>query len=78
MISKTTCAMLAAVMCAAATPAGAACQRLAFLVNDYGKDGPTNALIVVGSPHDLAVVEAIVTQLEKLPKKGPSEEQAEK
>src|SRR2546421_4873218 len=41
MISKTTCAMLAAVMCAAATPAGAACQRLAFLVNDYGKDGPT-------------------------------------
>jgi hypothetical protein len=41
MISKTICAMLAAVMCAAATPAGAACQRLAFLVNDYGKDGPT-------------------------------------
>ena len=41
MISKTTCAMLAAVMCAAATPAAAKCQKLAFLVNDYGKDGPT-------------------------------------
>ena len=43
MITKTTCAMLAAaVVCAAATPATAACQKLAFLVNDYGKDGPTN------------------------------------
>ena len=42
MISKTTCALLAAaVMCAAATPAAAKCQKLAFLVNDYGKDGPT-------------------------------------
>ena len=42
MISKTTCAMLAAAAaCTAATPAGAACQKLAFLVNDYGKDGPT-------------------------------------
>jgi len=42
MISKTACAMLAAAaFAAAATPAGAACQRLAFLVNDYVKDGPT-------------------------------------
>ncbi len=35
-----------------------------------GKDSRTNALIVVGSPNDLAVVEAILIQLEKLPKKG--------
>ena len=35
--------MLAAVaaVCAAAMPAAAACQKLAFSVNDYGKDGPT-------------------------------------
>jgi hypothetical protein len=30
-----------AAVCAAATPALAKCQRLAFSVNDYGKDGPT-------------------------------------
>ena len=43
MFSRTACAMLAAVATAsiAATPAMAACQRLAFSVNDYGKDGPT-------------------------------------
>src|SRR5438874_980564 len=42
MISKTACAMLAAVgVCVAGTPATAACQKLAFSVNDYGKDGPT-------------------------------------
>jgi hypothetical protein len=42
MISKTTCALLAAAVCAAAaTPAAAKCTKLAFLVNDYGKDGPT-------------------------------------
>jgi hypothetical protein len=35
--------MLAAVAATsvAVTPATAACQRLAFSVNDYGKDGPT-------------------------------------
>ena len=31
----------AAAIWAAATPAWAGCQRLAFSVNDYGKDGPT-------------------------------------
>lgn len=43
MISRTAYVMLAAVAaaCAAATPAAAACQKLAFSVNDYGKDGPT-------------------------------------
>ena len=43
MFSRTACVMLAAVAAAsiAATPAMAACQRLAFSVNDYGKDGPT-------------------------------------
>ena len=41
MISKTTCVMLAAAVCLAATPAAAKCQKFGFLVNDYGKDGPT-------------------------------------
>src|SRR5947207_15416060 len=43
MIAKTTCVMLAAAaaVCAAATPAAAKCQKFGFLVNDYGKDGPT-------------------------------------
>jgi len=43
MFSRTACVMLAAVAAAStvATPAMAACQRLAFSVNDYGKDGPT-------------------------------------
>jgi hypothetical protein len=43
MISRTAGVMLAAVagVCTAVTPAAAACQRLAYSVNDYGKDGPT-------------------------------------
>ena len=43
MISRTACVMLAAVVtvCAAAAPAAAKCQKLAYSVNDYGKDGPT-------------------------------------
>ena len=42
MISRTACVMLAAVRRLHCRHAGqAACQRLAFLVNDYGKDGPT-------------------------------------
>ena len=43
MFSRTACVMLAAVAATsvAVTPATAACQRLAFSVNDYGKDGPT-------------------------------------
>lgn len=32
----------AAIACAVATPAAAKCQRLAYSVNDYGKEGPTN------------------------------------
>src|SRR5689334_10383706 len=40
MIVRTACAAVAAA-CIAVTPATAACQRLAFSVNDYGKDGPT-------------------------------------
>ncbi|HUC45653.1 MAG TPA: hypothetical protein VMR94_03780 [Hyphomicrobiaceae bacterium] len=32
----------AAMLCAVATPAAAKCQRLAYSVNDYGKEGPTN------------------------------------
>ena len=44
MIARTACLMLAgaALACAAATPAAAKCQRLAYSVNDYGKEGPTN------------------------------------
>ena len=44
MIIRTAWAMLAgaAMACAAATPAAAKCQRLAYSVNDYGKEGPTN------------------------------------
>ena len=43
MFSRIACVMLAAVAATsvAVTPATAACQRLAFSVNDYGKDGPT-------------------------------------
>ena len=44
MNSRTISVILAAVataVCAAAAPAAAKCQRLAFSVNDYGKDGPT-------------------------------------
>ncbi len=41
---RTMTAMLAAaaVAAASATPALAKCQRLAYSVNDYGKEGPTN------------------------------------
>src|SRR5581483_2942585 len=45
MISRSTSvalAAIAAVVCAAASPALAKCQRLAYSVNDYGKEGPTN------------------------------------
>ncbi len=35
-----TAALLAALMCFAATSSWAACQRLGFAVNDYGKEGP--------------------------------------
>jgi hypothetical protein len=49
MISRTAYLMLAgaalagaALASAAATPAAAKCQRLAYSVNDYGKEGPTN------------------------------------
>ena len=43
MISRTACVVLAAAatVCGAVSPAAAACQKLAFSVNDYGKDGPT-------------------------------------
>ena len=42
MISRIACVALAAVAIGAATtPADAKCQKLSFLVNDYGKDGPT-------------------------------------
>ena len=44
MSSRSTTALLAAgaVLAAGmATPASAACKRFSFLVNDYGKDGPT-------------------------------------
>jgi len=34
-------AAAAAVLVAQAVPAAAACTRLGFSVNDYGKDGPT-------------------------------------
>jgi len=34
-------AVLAAAVCAGAAPASAKCQRMAFSVNDFGKDGPT-------------------------------------
>src|SRR5215467_3466113 len=46
MISKTARALAASactvMVCAVATPAAAKCQRLAYSVNDYGKEGPTN------------------------------------
>lgn len=43
-LSKSLCAAAAAigVVAALAGPASAACTRLGFSVNDYGKDGPTN------------------------------------
>jgi hypothetical protein len=34
-------AAVAAAVCLGATAADAKCQKLSFLVNDYGKDGPT-------------------------------------
>jgi len=46
MISKTARALAASactvMVWAVATPAAAKCQRLAYSVNDYGKEGPTN------------------------------------
>jgi hypothetical protein len=40
--SKTALLAAAALLAAGmATPASAACKRFSFLVNDYGKDGPT-------------------------------------
>jgi hypothetical protein len=39
--SATLAVMAGALACAGATSASAKCQRLGFLVNDYGKDGPT-------------------------------------
>lgn len=44
MSSRSTTALLAAAALLAAgmaSPASAACKRFSFLVNDYGKDGPT-------------------------------------
>ena len=44
MASRPTTAFLTALALLAAgtaTPASAACKRFSFLVNDYGKDGPT-------------------------------------
>ncbi|MET0651574.1 MAG: hypothetical protein ABWY63_03575, partial [Hyphomicrobiaceae bacterium] len=44
MSSRSTTAFFAALGLLAttmATPASAACKRFSFLVNDYGKDGPT-------------------------------------
>jgi hypothetical protein len=35
-------ATLAAAIAGLAGPAVAGCKRMGFLVNDYGKDGPTN------------------------------------
>ena len=40
MRSHLTAALLAALMCFAATNSWAACQKLGFAVNDYGKEGP--------------------------------------
>src|SRR5262245_61851287 len=43
-LAASACAVMAgaAMACAVATPAAAKCQRLAYSVNDYGKEGPTN------------------------------------
>ena len=43
-----------------------------------GMDNPTNTLIIVASPNDLGVIEAIVTQLEKLPRKAQNKGDVEK
>jgi hypothetical protein len=40
-ISAVLAAIVGATVCLTATTAHAKCQRLTFLVNDYGKDGPT-------------------------------------
>ena len=44
MISRPALVALAAAtaLCVAVTPAAAKCQKFGFLVNDYGKEGPTN------------------------------------
>ena len=39
--SATLAAMAAAFVCAGAASASATCKRMAFTVNDYGKEGPT-------------------------------------
>jgi len=39
--SVTLAAMAAAFVCAGAASASATCKRMAFTVNDYGKEGPT-------------------------------------
>jgi type II secretory pathway component GspD/PulD (secretin) len=43
-----------------------------------GKDSATNALFVVASPNDRDVIEALITQMETLPKKGQKENKVEK
>ena len=43
--SVTLAAMAAAFVCGGATSASAACKRMAFTVNDYGKEGPTRDAI---------------------------------
>jgi len=42
------------------------------------KHSSTNTLIVVGSPDDVGVAEAIITELEKLPKKAQNEDKVQK
>ena len=43
--SATLAAMAAAFVCAGAASASATCKRMAFTVNDYGKEGPTRDAI---------------------------------
>ncbi len=43
-----------------------------------GMDNPTNALIIVASPGDLSVIEKLVEELEKLPRKGQKQDGARK
>ena len=43
--SATLAAMAAAIVCAGAASASATCKRMAFTVNDYGKEGPTRDAI---------------------------------
>jgi type II secretory pathway component GspD/PulD (secretin) len=41
-----------------------------------GMDGPTNTLIIMESPNELEMLEAIITQLERLPTKGQNKDKA--